>query len=81
MKVSFDGKVLTVKARIRLIRSFDQIPTHQYHGYTLIMKGKVEGVERDFRIAIGPKAHEKHQFRIGDVVSGEGEPVSDPNTE
>lgn len=81
MKISFEGKILTVKARIRLIRSFDQIPTHQYQGYTLVMKGKVEGIERDFRIAIGPKAHEKHQFRIGDVVSGEGVAVSDTNAE
>jgi len=81
MKVTFEGKVLAVKARIRLIRSFDQIPTHQYQGYALVMKGTVQRVERDFRIAIGPKAHEKHQFRIGDMVAGEGVPVSDPNME
>jgi len=81
MKVPFEGTILSVKARIRLIRSFDQIPTHQYQGYSLVMSGKVGDAARDFKIAIGPKAHEKHRFRIGDVVSGEGEAVPDPNTE
>jgi hypothetical protein len=81
MKTPFEGQVLAVKARIRLIRSFDQIPTHQYQGYTLVLKGNIDGSARDFKIAIGPKAHEKHMFRIGDKVAGEGVPVPDPNTE
>jgi hypothetical protein len=34
--VAFRGEVLAVKARIRLIRSFDQI-SHQYQGYTLCL--------------------------------------------
>ncbi|MFH1618793.1 MAG: hypothetical protein ABIG11_02715 [bacterium] len=81
MKTPFEGRVLSVKARIRLIRSFDRISTHQYQGYTLVMQGNVRGVERDFRIAVGPKAHERHQFRIGDRVSGIGVPVPDPGRE
>src|ERR1700730_551698 len=34
--VCFRGEVVAVKARIRLIRSFDQI-SHQYRGYTLVI--------------------------------------------
>lgn len=80
-KLLFEGRILTVKARIRLIRSFDQIPTHHYGGYTLVIQGWLSGVKRDFRVAIGPKAHEKHRFRIGDTVSGAGVSVPDPRTE
>jgi hypothetical protein len=28
-KILFTGRIISVKARIRLIRSFDEIPTHQ----------------------------------------------------
>jgi transcriptional regulator with XRE-family HTH domain len=66
--ISFRGQVIAVKARIRLIRSFDQI-SHQYQGYTLVLAGlnPEPGV---LRVAIGPASHAKHQFRIGDVISG-----------
>ena len=67
-KIPFEGEVLAVKARIRLIRSFDEI-SHQYQGYTLVMRGVIgDGEPDEFRIGIGPGAHKKHQFRIGDVV-------------
>lgn len=81
-KIEFTGTVTSVKARIRLIRSFDQIPTHQYQGYTLILDGEVDGVPRNrFKVAIGPKAHEQHQFRIGDTIKGSAVPVPDSETE
>lgn len=65
-KIKFEGIVLTVNAKIRLIRSFDQIPTHQYQGYTLVLSGKVLAENQDqFKVGIGPKAHETHQFRMG----------------
>ena len=70
-KIHFTGTIVSVKARIRLIRSFDQVPTHQYQGYTLILDGEIDGVPRNtFKVAIGPKAHEQHQFRIGDAIRG-----------
>lgn len=77
--VSFRGEVVAVKARIRLVRSFDQI-SHQYQGYTLVVdsadtKGEV------LRVAVGPAAHAEHQFRIGDAVSGTAHPVPDPKQE
>lgn len=81
-KIAFTGTIVSVKARIRLIRSFDQVPTHQYQGYTLILDGEVGGVSLNrFKVAIGPKAHEQHQFRIGDLISGTAIPVADPETE
>ncbi len=80
--IAFTGTIISVKARIRLIRSFDQVPTHQYQGYTLILDGEVDGVSRNrFKVAIGPKAHEQHQFRIGDTIRGKALSVPDPETE
>ncbi len=81
-KVTFTGTLISVKARIRLLRSFDQIPTQQYQGYTLILDGEVGGEPRpQFKVAIGPKVHEEHQFRIGNRVSGMAVPVSDTEAE
>src|SRR6267143_5606560 len=81
-KILFTGRIISVKARIRLIRSFDQVPTHQYQGYTLILDGEVDGRPRNrMKVAIGPKAHEQHQFRIGDSIMGNAVPVPDSETE
>jgi hypothetical protein len=32
---------------------------------------------KPYVLQIGPAAHEKHQFQIGDVVSGKAQPVPD----
>jgi hypothetical protein len=77
--ISFHGQVIAVKARIRLIRSFDQI-SHQYQGYTLVVSG-LNPEPSVVRVAIGPAAHAKHQFRIGDVISGKAQSVPDPRLE
>jgi len=80
-KVAFAGTVTAVKARIRLLRSFDQV-SHAYLGYTLVLDGTVDGVVvDDLRVAIGPKAHETHRFRIMDQVQGAAEPVPDQDQE
>lgn len=80
-KISFSGQIISVKARIRLCRSFDEI-SHQYQGYTLVVSGDVEDVPTDeIRVAIGPAAHNKHQFRIGDMITGKAHPIIDPQTE
>jgi hypothetical protein len=81
MAVPFWGEVIAVKGRIRLVRSFDQV-RHQYQGYqgyTLMLAA--EGEPEPVRVAIGPAAHAKFQFRTGDIVSGQGHPVSDPKRE
>lgn len=70
-KIRLGGEILAVKARIRLIRSFDQV-SHQYQGYTLVIRDDERGV---VRLAIGPAAHAKHRFRIGDRLRAEAVPV------
>jgi hypothetical protein len=76
-KIHLGGEVRAIKARIRFIRSFDQV-SHQYQGYTLVLRDDERGV---VRIAIGPTAHAKHRFRIGDQLSAYAVQVADPTTE
>jgi len=80
-KLDFSGTIISVKARIKLIRSFDEIPTHQYQGYTLILEGIVGSERREYRLGVGPKAHEKFQFRIGDIIDGKTVSAEFPNLE
>ena len=80
-KANFAGHVSAVKARIRLLRSFDQ-PHHSYLGYVLALDGSLDGAPaEDLRIAVGPKAHEQHRFRVGDQLTGKAVAVADPDTE
>jgi hypothetical protein len=79
-KVSWRGIVTSVQPRIRLLRSFDQ-RSHNYLGYVLRLDGEVCGEHREFTIAIGKAAQAKHEFRVGFEVSGQAEPVLDPETE
>ncbi len=78
--MNWQGRVLAVQPRIRLLRSFDE-RSHSYLGYVLRVGGVLDGQEREFLVGVGKAAHEKHQFRIGDEVSGEGEAVGDSKTE
>jgi hypothetical protein len=74
--------MIRVKARIRLFRSFDQVPTHQYQGYTLTLDGEVGGAMRDrFDMGTSPKTQEQDQFRTGNSVRGRATPISKPETE
>jgi len=80
-KTGFEGTITSVKPRIRLIRSFDQI-SHAYLGYTLVMDAVVDGKEwNGLRVAVGQKTHEKHLFRIDDRVSGKALPIEMPEKE
>jgi hypothetical protein len=79
-KVEWQGTVISVQPRIRLMRSFDQ-RSHSYLGYVLRLRGTIDGDEREFTVAVGKGAHEKHQFCIGCQVAGEGYPVADPRLE
>ena len=79
-KTAWQGALISVQPRIRLIRSFDQ-RSHSYLGYTLRVQGTIGGEEREFLVGIGKAAHAKHQFRAGDVVSGKAVPVADDKTE
>ena len=70
----------SVQPRIRLHRSFDQ-RSHSYLGYVLRVDGAIDGVQRPFRIAIGPAVLAKHMIRVGDELAGQAEPVVDPSSE
>ena len=79
-KDPFLGTVVAVQPRIRLHRSFDQ-RHHSYQGYVLRIDGQLTGQTRNFTVAIGESAQQKHAFVAGNKVSGEGEPIVDPRTE
>lgn len=69
-----------MQPRIRLMRSFDE-RSHTYLGYVLLLKGVVEGVSQDFKVAIGKAAQVKHGFQVGDRIEGMAEPVLDERLE
>ena len=50
-------------------------------GYALRIRGTIGGEDREFTIGIGKAAQAKHQFRAGDVVSGESLPIMDARRE
>ncbi len=80
-KIKFSGTITAVKARIRLLRSFDQVH-HAYLGYTLVIEALVDGKEwKDCRVAVGQKTHEKHIFLKGDYISGEVASIEYPEQE
>jgi hypothetical protein len=80
MKVPWKGRVVSVQPRIRLLRSFDE-RSHSYLGFCLYLKGSVGEREGEFSVGIGKAAQTKHQFRMGDVVSGSSVPVDDTRKE
>jgi len=79
-KIQWSGRVVSVQPRIRLTRSFDQY-NHSYLGYCLVVDGMIEGEAREFLIGVGKGAHQKHQFQVGDEVSGASLPVADERKE
>ena len=79
-KISWQGTVLSVQPRIKLLRSFDQ-RNHSYLGYALLVQGRIGESDGEFLVAIGKAAQEKHKFQAGDVVSGVSQPVADSETE
>jgi hypothetical protein len=79
-KRSWEGEVLSVQPRIRLLRSFDQ-RTHNYLGYVLRLRGTLQREVGEFAVAVGPAAQATLEFRVGDRVSGVGVPVADPRAE
>ena len=79
-KIAWQGTLVSAQPRIRLTRSFDE-RSHSYLGYALRVQGVIGEEERDFLVGIGKAAHAKHQFRMGDVVSGKAQPVADEKSE
>lgn len=79
-KIRWSGRIVSVQPRIRLTRSFDQ-RSHSYLGYCLLIEGIIGDESREFSIGIGQSVQQKHQFQVGDVVSGESLPVADDQME
>jgi len=79
-KVRWTGRIISVQPRIGLTRSFDQ-RYHSYSGYCLFLNGIAGDEEREFSVGIGKAAQVKHQFQVGDELSGEAVPVADPRRE
>ena len=67
-KVSFQGVIVSVQPRIRLIRSFDE-RSHNYLAYALVIRGLVDDDEREFSVGIGKAAQKKHDFCVGDEIT------------
>lgn len=79
-RVSWSGRIISVQPRIGLTRSFDE-RYHSYHGYSLFLEGVVDGEERQFSVGVGEGTYEKHQFQVGDQVSGQAIPVVDERSQ
>ena len=79
-KIPWRGVLISIQPRIRLGRSFDQ-RSHRYLGYALRAGGSIAREDREFLVGVGEGAHATHQFRAGDMVSGEALPVADPRLE
>ena len=80
VKIPWSGRIISVQPRIRLTRSFDE-RGHSYLGYCLVAEGVIGDESREFSIGIGKAAQQKHQFQVGDEVSGESVPVADARRE
>ena len=76
-KVRWRGTLIGVQPRIRLMRSFDA-RSHTYLGYVLRVEGAIGAEEREFLVAVVPRAHGRLGFRAGDRLSGVGEWVANP---
>ncbi len=79
-KIAWQGTLVSVQPRIRLLRSFDE-RSHSYLGYALQVQGTIGGENREFLVGIGKASQAKHQFRAGDTVSGKAQPVADEKME
>ena len=79
-KIVWQGRILGIQPRIRLLRSFDQ-RSHQYLGYALHIEGTIGTEEMDLGIGVGKGAQAKYRFQAGCVVSGECLPVEDGRLE
>ncbi len=79
-KLMWQGAVVSIQPRIRLTRSFDE-RYHTYLGYVLHIEGQLDDQNGRFLIGLGKAAQARHQFRVGDIVSGRSVPVEDARLE
>ena len=70
VKVSWQGKVVSIQPRTRVWRYLTHNRTHYLLGYNLFMEDNSSGSQRRFAVAISESQQEKGQFRTGDVLAG-----------
>jgi hypothetical protein len=79
-KIAWQGEILSVQPRFRLIRSFNE-RSHMYLGYALHVCGEFDGFPGAAWVGIGKAAQAKHRFRTGMTASGKAWTVPDPRLE
>lgn len=79
-KVAWQGKVFSVQPRISMSRRYDE-RKHGYQGFVLFLEGRKGEHDGAFTVGVGKAAQAKHEFQVGDEVSGMGVPVADPDGE
>lgn len=79
-KLHWQGILIAVQPRIRLLRSFDE-SSHSYIGYVLGVHGTIGDEQREFSVAIGKGTQLKHGFKAGDLIQALCAPVQDPRKE
>ncbi len=77
---TFRGEVRAVKARIRLIRSFDEV-SHQYQGYVPCLNSLASEGAEVLRVAIRLPLTKSISSRLGTSCRGKAQPVTDGNKE
>ncbi|KPJ82989.1 MAG: hypothetical protein AMS19_05945 [Gemmatimonas sp. SG8_23] len=80
MKLDWRGEITSVQPRFRLLRSFNE-RHHNYLGFALRVLGTIDGEDREAWVGVGPAAHEKHHFEVGQRVRGRAQPVADPRAD
>lgn len=80
LKVSWQGVLVAIQPRIRLMRSFDE-RAHAYLGYSLFIQGTIGDNDAEFSVGIGKEAQVKFGFRAGDIISGNSVPIVDTRME
>jgi len=68
-KLTWQGTVIAVQPRIRLIRSFDE-RTHSYLGYALRLQGQIGDQDGEFLIGIGKATHTQVKHEEGNIEHG-----------
>jgi hypothetical protein len=79
-KLNFQGKIISVQPRIRLMRSFDE-RSHTYLGYALRIDGEIGGEQKVFKVGIGNAAQAKFTFQVGNVISGQCQAIENQQLE
>ena len=80
-RLRWRGVVGAVQCRAWVWRYRVDNRSHNHLGFNLWVEGEVESTARKFVVAVSDRQREKHQFGVGDVVSGTGWPCKSAKRE